>query len=439
MAMRKNGHKIMDNLNRPPPGATYLDTEQAFHAMLLEQIAQAQQERKLFAVLLVSLDNFAQIAQLFSFTQQKEIAEQICKQLLSQLRSVDYVYQLGITEYGIVLSGLHNDNQGMLGAHKVLRTLQIPYNHNQCRYQFRASIGVSFYPSFGAQNFEELIQQASIAKQEAQQSFNKPIMIYQEQYRQQLIAKQQLEAQLRHALEYNELSIFLQPQYHFASQTIQSAEGLLRWTTHEGINISPTEIIAVAEQSTLIHELTHWVIHSALRQCAQCLDQELTIAIAINLSAHDLLDPELMQVLTQALNIWRIPENQVILEITESAMMRNPEECKQILKQLKAMGVRLAIDDFGTGYSSLAYLNQLPLDELKIDKSFVQDVAHNTGNRRIVHAIMDLAHHFDLEVVAEGVEDEATMTFLKEIGCDKVQGYYVCKPIPFPRFLEFCR
>jgi EAL domain-containing protein (putative c-di-GMP-specific phosphodiesterase class I) len=213
------------------------------------------------------------------------------------------------------------------------------------------------------------------------------------------------------------------------------AEALARWRHPERGNVPPDQFIAIAEQTGLIHDLTRWVLDRALEECAGWQRAGYAFGVAVNISAANLRDPNLAGQVDSALRKWGVPAAMLMLELTESAIMSDADHALEVLSQLDTMGVRLSIDDFGTGYSSLSYLKQLPVDEIKIDRSFVMDMKLDKNDAIIVRSTIDLAHNMGLSVVAEGVENEDTLTLLGTLGCDLAQGYHISRPVPYETFL----
>ncbi|MBI3774854.1 MAG: EAL domain-containing protein, partial [Gammaproteobacteria bacterium] len=232
------------------------------------------------------------------------------------------------------------------------------------------------------------------------------------------------------AITNNRLLLHYQPVVELKCNQVRGVEALCRWIHPERGFIPPDDFIALAEQKGLIQALTLWVLDTALQQCAAWHAQGLQIGMSVNLSTRNFLDPELPDKVQSYLAKWKVPAQWLSLEITESMTMSDPVRALEIIRTLDAMGIKISIDDFGTGYSSLAYLKKLQVDELKIDRSFVLDMDKDQDNQAIVRSTIDLAHSLGLSVVAEGIESEIIMKMLHGYGCDKVQGYYLCKPKP---------
>jgi EAL domain-containing protein (putative c-di-GMP-specific phosphodiesterase class I) len=244
--------------------------------------------------------------------------------------------------------------------------------------------------------------------------------------------------ELQCALRDNELEVWFQPQRHVASGSCRAVEALLRWhSRRRNCMVVPTQVVEVAERHGLMPELTTSVLNTSLRQLGELKRAAMDVRVAVNISASSLRDIELPALVARALATWTVPPDRLTIEVTESALMIDVERSLQVLHELKEQGVRLSIDDFGTGYSSLAYLRRMPLDELKIDRTFVQSMVDNKADVQIVRSVIDLAHNFELEAVAEGVEDPPTLDLLSQLGCDVIQGYHYARPMPLPQMREW--
>jgi len=243
--------------------------------------------------------------------------------------------------------------------------------------------------------------------------------------------------ELDNAIDNSELTLLYQPKVDLLKRRVCGAECLMRWTNHKIGSVPPDVFIPIAENSGRIIELTLWSLNAAFKQAQHLHTYWPDFQIAINLSAATLRDPELIELVKRALNIWSIDPDKIILEITESAMMYDPVRSFDILLNLSQFGFNLSIDDFGTGYSSLAYLKRLPVNELKIDKSFISDMATDAGDMTIARSIIELAHNFKLKVTAEGIENTETMDMLCTMGCETAQGYFIARPMDDTKLHEF--
>lgn len=247
-----------------------------------------------------------------------------------------------------------------------------------------------------------------------------------------------LEQELFNSIVESQLELYFQPQFCLRRDSIVGAEVLLRWNSNPRVGpVSPAVFIPIAEENGFIDDLTDWVADRALNSCAQVQAGHPGCAYSINLSTRTLKRTDLKDFVANIVELWRVPAETLVLEITETAMMDDPAQTAEILRGLKSLGVRISIDDFGTGYSSLGYLSNLPIDEVKIDRCFIRDLVTNDKNRRIVKTIISLAKNFDMEVVAEGVEDLESLELLRQFGCDKAQGYLIAKPMPENDFRKF--
>jgi EAL domain-containing protein (putative c-di-GMP-specific phosphodiesterase class I) len=243
--------------------------------------------------------------------------------------------------------------------------------------------------------------------------------------------------ELRKALEANEVVLHYQPKIDLETGKVVGAEALVRWQHPARGLIPPADFVPMAERTGLIRPLSRYVLDLALAQCREWRDAGLGLKVSVNLSARNLLDPHLPDDVSGLLAKWSVPAAFLELEITESTIMVDPKRAMEVLRRLHTMGIALSIDDFGTGYSSLAYLKELPVNELKIDRTFVQNMASNRGDAFIVRSTIDLAHNLRLQVVAEGVEDESTMDELTKLGCNIAQGFHIGRPVPPQEFAEW--
>jgi diguanylate cyclase len=357
--------------------------------------------------------------------------------LRGALRSEDMLARLSNKEFGFMLPGLASEGHAILAANKFLRTLEDQLNLGEIATHIRPRVGIALFPEH-AQHAESLVQFATVARREAETTDN-GYAIYSAAFDKSAMQVRALEAGLKNALRENELMLYFQPQCDARSGAIIGAEALLRWRNTDGQMIPPNLIVEVAEQTGLISQLTMWVVNSALRICAGFIKAGIQLTVSVNLSAANLLEQELPAFVEQALRTWGVPADSLMLEITESAMITDAKTSLEILHRLKSLGVHLSIDDFGTGYSSMAYLKQMPLDELKIDQTFVRKLISVRDDQRIVRSMIDLAHNFELMVVAEGVEDQLTLDMLAEMGCDRIQGYHLARPMPEAEFIVWCQ
>jgi EAL domain-containing protein (putative c-di-GMP-specific phosphodiesterase class I) len=292
-----------------------------------------------------------------------------------------------------------------------------------------ASIGIARYPEDGT-DVETLLQRADVAMYQAKES-HAPYLTYSQDYDHHTPERLALVGDLRRAVDVSdELVVWYQPKLDLHNSVIQGVEGLVRWQHPTLGLLQPAAFIEMAEHTGLIKPLTHLVLDKALGQCHEWKQRGLELDVAINLSVRVLLDRRFPEEVMRLLEKWTLPPDCLTLEITESSIMSDPLAALGVINELEAAGVTLAIDDFGTGYSSLAYLKQLPVSEIKIDKSFVLNMATNNDDSTIVRSTVELGHNLGLKVVAEGVENQSSLEELKGLGCDLVQGFYLTPPLP---------
>jgi EAL domain-containing protein (putative c-di-GMP-specific phosphodiesterase class I) len=291
-----------------------------------------------------------------------------------------------------------------------------------------ASVGIALYPQHG-EDVDTLLQHADVAMYEAKRTHSGH-EIYSVEHDPYNPVRLAMVGQLRKALDENQVVLHYQPKIDLESGKVVGAEALVRWKHPERGLIPPDEFVPMAERTGLIKPLSRYVLDRALAQCRAWRDSGLELKVSVNLSARNLLDPTLPDDVTKLLTKWGLPAQLLALEITESTIMIDPKRAMEVLGRLNSMGIALSIDDFGTGYSSLVYLKELPVHELKIDRTFVARMAQNRGDAFIVRSTIDLAHNLRLKVVAEGVEDENTMAELTRLGCNIAQGFHVSRPLP---------
>jgi len=399
--------------------------------LLYDRLQQAinlwHRAQKTVALLIMDLDRFKEINDALGHQSGDQILVQTAKRLREALRDTDTVARLGGDEFALLLPA-GDAQQATLLAAKALKALEPPYQINGIDIDVKASVGIAVYPDHG-NNADDLIRHADVAMYQAKQQCS-GFMIYTTESDTNSLNRLTLQGELRHAIENGELSLYYQPQVDLMSGAVTGVEALLRWRHPQRGFIPPDEFIPLAEMNGLISMLTELVLNKALHQYNIWRKTGIHLTIAINLSARNLHDARLPAHISNMLSALKIPPDHIHLEITESAMMLDPAKAKQVLDGFDNIGLGLAIDDFGTGYSSLSYLKRLPVDVIKIDKSFVIDMTKDESDASIVRATIDLAHTLGLRVVAEGVEDMETLSVLEKLGCDIVQGYYISKPVP---------
>jgi diguanylate cyclase (GGDEF)-like protein len=386
------------------------------------------------ALLLMDVDRFKEINDTFGHHYGDLLLQQVGSRLQGTVRESDTIARLGGDEFAVLLPNTP-EPAALMVAERVLAALGEPFTVNGYSLQVGASIGISFSPQHGT-GPSALLQRADVAMYHAKRT-GSGFSAYapeHDEYSQDRLA---LVNELRQAIDEDQLVLYYQPKICLKTNRIHGVEALVRWQhPYRGL-IPPDEFIPLAEHTGLIKPLTHWVLNRALQQCGEWCAAELELSVAVNLSARSLHDPQLTATVAALLQTWGVPAARLEVELTESALMTDPTRGEEIFGQLRAMGVRIAIDDFGTGYSSLAYLKRLPVDEIKIDKSFVLDMGADDGEGYIVRSIADLGHSLGLDIVAEGVENQQCLRRLTLMGCDLAQGYHLSAPLPPERLLSW--
>jgi predicted signal transduction protein with EAL and GGDEF domain len=342
---------------------------------------------------------------------------------------------LGSDEFTIVLNGLNSIQPIAAISEKICKVLSAPFSILDKKIYISASIGISIYPQDG-EDIGSLMKHADTAMFRAKAKGGR-FQFYEAGMEAEVTKKLELEADLRHALEGNELFLHYQPQMDLGTRAIVGMEALARWQHPERGMISPADFIPLAEETGLIIPLGEMILRRACEETQSWLKQGLPpLRVAVNLSGRQLEDQYLVQKVISVLKDTGFDPNYLEFEITESTVMENPEEVIRVLSQLKKMGLTIAIDDFGTGYSSLSYLRRFPIDLLKIDASFVRDIANDPDDRALISGIIALAKSIRLKVIAEGVETSAQEAFLIEQGCDSIQGYLIGAPMEASEFRQ---
>jgi diguanylate cyclase (GGDEF)-like protein len=394
--------------------------------MFRQQIEKALAERPSLVVLLLDLDNFREINDTFGHKIGDGLLGQIAPRLRQQLDAGDLIARLGGDEFGILIRDA-DAGHAMRVADSLLR-VERPFLIEGHPLEVTASIGITAFPQHGS-TAETLLQRADVALYIAKRSGNSAT-VYRPEDDPYDPSRVELQADLRQAIARREIILYYQPQVAIATGEVTGFEALARWRHAQRGWIPPGEFIPVAERMGLIRPLTACLVELAFRQLAEWQASGISIPVAVNVSMRNLLDPRFPSSLRDILAAGDVEARRMKLEITESALMTEPGRVLETMNELRGMGFGFSIDDFGTGYSSLAYLQRLPVEEIKIDRSFVGELATNAGSAAIVRATIELAGGLGLDVVAEGVEDEGTLQRLGRLGCSTAQGFFLSRPMP---------
>ena len=405
----------------------------ANRALLLQRLTaavRAPQRSGVTAVLYVDLDKFKVINDSLGHGVGDDVLRVVGARLRHQVRADDLVGRIGGDEFAVVVTGIrHADELRGLSGH-LHRSLAQPIAVAGRRLHVNASIGIVLTSPDDPRSAEELLRDADVAMYQAKIQGRGRFEFFDVELRERIQRRMQLEQDLRAALTNGRLRMAYQPVVDVRRYEVVGVEALLRWSEPGQGGISPAEFIPVAEESELINLIGAYTLQTATTEMAGWrTDHDRDIDVAVNLSARQLDDPDLVSIVDKSLRAAQLPADRLCLEITESALMRDPGVAHQKLTMLRELGVRLAIDDFGTGYSSLAQIRRLPVDTLKIDQSFVNGMEDSRDARVIVTSIIVMAHAVDLSVIAEGVENARQLELLQELGCDQVQGFYLGRPV----------
>lgn len=392
----------------------------------------AAREKRRVAVIIMDIDRFKEINEAMGPYNGDRLLKQVAIRLHSALKEPETIARLGGDEYAVVVPNLGDAGEVSAVVKKIEKAMETPFMLEALKLDVRASMGIAFYPDHGTDP-DTLMQRADVAMYAAKRN-RAGFLVYSQKYDEYSPQRLTLMGELRHAIENDGLVLHYQPKVDLKSGCIGEVEVLVRWKHPNHGLMFPDEFIPLAERTGLIKPLTMWVLHHALDQSSAWNKEGLALGVAVNLSAQVLFDLDLPDIVAGALAARDVPPTSLILEITESAIMVDKDRALLILSRLSDMGVRIAIDDFGTGYSSLSYLSKMPVDEIKIDKSFVLDMHENKTNAVIVHATIELGHNLGLSVIGEGVESGAMYDHLRDLGCDAAQGYFMTKPLDAQTF-----
>ena len=400
---------------------TGLPNRTLLHDRIEQAIRNAQRARNQMAVLLLDLDRFKDINDTLGHHVGDLLLTEVGPRLQQPLRSADTVARLGGDEFAILLLGPTDLEMACRVAERVVEALRRPFAIQDLTLEIGISIGVALYPEHGA-TASELLQHAGVAMYAAKRD-QLGFVVYSPESDTNSVRQLTLTGELRRAIEDDQLVLEFQPKINAQTAELAGVEALIRWLHPEHGAIPPTEFIHSAEQTGLIKPLTLWVLNAALRALQGWQQEGFGFGVAVNLSVKSLHDPQLPEVIRLLLRSWEQRPELLTFEITESALMADPVTALKVLARISEIGCRLSLDDFGTGYSSLAYLQKLPIDELKIDRSFVVAMTHDDNAAVIVRSVVNLAKGLGLGVVAEGVETEQAFTWLRALGCEHVQGF----------------
>lgn len=396
---------------------------------LIHAIADAKRFDHHLGVMFIDFDHFKKVNDTLGHYIGDLLLGEAAKRLRSSFRENDTAARLGGDEFVVILSGYRNSFNVPHIAQKILKNLSRPYVLEGHELVLSGSVGIAIYPQDGT-NADDLMRNADMAMYAAKGEKGDSFQFYSESMNLNAVEQLKLENGLRHAIEEEQLFICYQPQVDWTTKQVVGVEALLRWNHPEFGLISPDMFIPVAEETGLITSIGEWVLRRACKELKQLqVELDVELSLSVNLSGVQLEQPNLVEVILTALHESGLPSEQLELEITESVLVERTDQALNLLHKISSLGVKIAIDDFGTGYSSLSYLKNFPIDRLKIDKSFLVDIYHDTDNATIVETIIAMSRNMGLHVIAEGVETHEQIEFLVDRNCPQMQGFLFSKPV----------
>ncbi|MFP5349694.1 MAG: putative bifunctional diguanylate cyclase/phosphodiesterase [Gammaproteobacteria bacterium] len=424
-------HQAMfDNLTNLPNRALFSDR-------LQQAILVGRREKQAFALIAMDLDRFKEINDSLGHHVGDQVLAQIASRTRACLRESDTVARMGGDEFTLLLPTVTKIEGAEAVAKKILAAFKEPMNIGGRQLDIGASLGIAMFPQHG-EDADKLLREADVAMYDAKRSHG-GFKVYSPELDQNADDRLMLQTDLRRAIANDQLVLHYQPKIDFHTDRISGVEALVRWQHPTHGLISPDKFIPLAEASGLIKPLTYAVLRMALRQCEVWDRDGLPFSVAVNISAINIQDPEFPDQVAVLLKEAAVPATRLELEVTETAVMTEPVRAVECIKKLRTLGVQVAIDDFGTGYSSMAYLKELLVAKIKIDKSFVKDMVANHHDAVIVRSTVELGHNLGMKVIAEGVENQVVWDKLKALGCDSAQGYYMGRPVAADKFIEWLR
>lgn len=411
---------------------TNLPNRQFFWQSLEDAIAQGSQ----FFVLYLDVKHFKHINELHGHKAGDHLLVNLSERILPLLGNKDICARIGGNEFGIILFETNDHNQCSDFAKRIIESIEAPfYSDSHEKIQVGVNIGAALFPNDASES-EELMKFADLAMFAAKKSTKSTLRFYSKALKEASAKRLEMESLLRYAIENEQFELYLQPILDLETGEITKAEALIRWHANDGSIISPDDFIPLAEQTGLIVPIGRWVISRAGEILKTLLQHKPSLKLSVNLSPRQIVDRKLFSFLKAMIEHTGVPPESLELELTEGVLIDNFNKVQKLLNDVRSMGLSVSIDDFGTGYSSLAYLQKLPIDHLKIDRSFIRDLDNSEGDKAIILAVIAMAHSLKLGVIAEGVENQQQHKFLIDNDCDTAQGYLFSKPVPFEQFCE---
>ncbi|HSG93398.1 MAG TPA: bifunctional diguanylate cyclase/phosphodiesterase [Methylotenera sp.] len=408
---------------------TKLPNQLLFHQHFNVLSERAQQQKIKIGFLLLDLDNFKHVNDALGHGAGDQLLIAVTERLLNHIHKDDVLSRMDSDKFVLLLNDVPDNGRFPARVQNIINIFNQPFAVEKNIIDTTASIGISIFPNDGTE-WNMLLKKANIALTHAKDNGRNIFQFFTEQMNLDIQEQMELQSQLHHALKNKELELYYQAQVDMKDHRVIGFEALLRWKHPQKGMISPATFIPLAERSGLIIPIGVWVLNEACRQAKVWLDNGHPLVMAVNLSTIQFKRGNLQETIANALKNSGLPAHMLELELTESILLQNVDSVMNNIHNLKSMGVKLSIDDFGTGYSSLSYLKRLAIDKLKIDQSFIADIATSADDKAIVNTIIQLGHSLQLMVIAEGVETIDQLALIKEYGCDEAQGYFFSKPVP---------
>jgi diguanylate cyclase (GGDEF)-like protein/PAS domain S-box-containing protein len=415
---------------------TGLPNRRLFNEIANVELAQAARNKKKLAILFLDLDRFKEINDTLGHHAGDQLLMEVAYNIKSSIRKSDTVARIGGDEFNVILADIQNLENISVIARKLTDSFRKPFEVSDHELYITTSIGISVYPDDG-DNVDTLLRYADVAMYHAKEGGRNNYQFYNPSINKRSIERMRMEGNLRQAIERNELSVYYQPQIDIISGKMICAEALVRWNHPEEGLLEPKNFLPLAEETGLITSIDQWVMNSVCKQVRTWVDSGLSpVCITVNLSARQFQSPALVSNISSILDKTGMSPHSLDLEITETTAMSNIERTASHLRELVGMGIHISVDDFGTGYSSLNYLKKLPIEKLKIDQSFIHDIATDADDRAIITAVASMARSMSIKTVAEGVETEEQLSFLRNSQCDEAQGFLFSRPLPVEKFTD---
>ncbi len=407
----------------------------AVYQFLQDYIENAASEQRQVGLLLIKLQEFTDLEAVVGFESLELISKRVQARLLAISKEHQSVVQLSLDLFIVLIPKMLNAGHLKIVAESLSRTIRKPIAVENENIELKPSIGIS--SAEDSENSGRIIyENALIALQRGgrQKEF---CTIYEQSYRDQIKRDWDIKKDIEIAIRDNQFELYFQPKIQLDAMVVTGGEALIRWNHPTHGLISPASFIPLSEESGQVQLITSWVVKSAIQHLSEILQLYPKFNLSINISVNNLTTPDLVFLIQDSLSIWNVPAERLTVEITETAIMSDERSALEQLEKIRAMGVKISIDDFGTGYSSLAYFKHIPAHELKVDRSFIENILIEPQDRSIVALIIFLAKQFELKVVAEGVETKSSVSEICKLQCDYAQGFYFSKPLPFKEFIAW--